>query len=639
MSDRLTLRRKLMLVVMLTTGMALLLSAVALLTYELRAYRGASIDDLTTQAELIAGSSASALAFDDAKVARENLLALQQRPHIRAAALYRPDGRLFVTYRSSAEGPAPVPAKPQLTSHRFDGDDLEVFQTIDVNGEVLGTVYLRARYDLSARLQDYGLIVALIMLASLGLSALVFQRLQRAVTEPIQQVAEVARNVVEHKNYGLRVPKTSTDEVGVLVDAFNAMLSEVGRRTTALERSNEDLSLEMRERRRAEDALRTADRRKDEFLATLAHELRNPLAPLANGLEILKRGDADATMRQRARVIMERQLRQMVRLIDDLLELSRMTTGKLELRRGGMDLVAVLRTAVEQTEPQMRARGQTLAAHLPSQPVWLDADAMRLAQVFVNLLTNAAKYTDADGHITVEVALEGRSATVHITDNGIGIEPAMQEKIFEMFTQVDQSLERGRAGLGVGLTLARQLVELHGGRIAVASAGLGQGARFSVTLPVAEHPPAAAAAPSPPPLPAAGNRRAGDGAGEAEVMPLQVLVADDNADFASSLSSMLQAQGHQVQVVFDGLTAFEAATARRPDVGFFDIGMPGLNGYELAQRLRMQPRMRDVMLVAITGWGQDSDRLRARQAGFDHHLVKPVDLDQVLHLLEERARH
>ncbi|MBA3596636.1 MAG: response regulator [Methylibium sp.] len=638
MSDKLTLRRKLMLVVMLTTGLALLLSALALLTYDLRAYRSASVDDLQTQAELMASSSASALAFDDPKVARENLATLQQRPQIRSAAFYSPEGKLFVTYRSPAQGSAPVPAKPQPTGYRFDGDDLEVFQTIDVNGQMAGTVYLRARYDYGDRLRDYALILALIMLGSLGLSALIFQRLQRAVTEPIEQVANVAREVVDRRNYGLRVPKTSSDEIGVLVDAFNAMLAEVGRRTDALERANADLSIEMRERQKVEDALRTADRRKDEFLATLAHELRNPLAPLANGLEILKRGDADATMRQRARVIMERQLKQMVRLIDDLLELSRMSTGKLELRRASLDLVAVLRSAVEHTEPQMRAHGQTLATHLPREPVWLDADAMRLAQVFVNLLTNAAKYTDPDGHITVELAIENGNAVVHVTDNGIGIEPAMQEKIFEMFTQVDQSLERGRAGLGVGLTLARQLVELHGGRLSVASAGLGQGSRFSVSLRLAEHPPAAVPQPdaSMPPPPHA--RRAGDGADEADRLPLQVLVADDNADFASSLSSMLQAQGHQVQVVFDGLTAFEAATARRPDVGFFDIGMPGLNGYELAQRLRMQPRMQGVMLVAITGWGQDSDRLRSRQAGFDHHLVKPVDLDQVLHLLQERAR-
>jgi CheY-like chemotaxis protein len=380
----------------------------------------------------------------------------------------------------------------------------------------------------------------------------------------------------------------------------------------------------MEERQKAEQALREADRRKDQFLATLAHELRNPLAPLANALEILERADSNPVLAQRARAIMQRQLRQMARLIDDLVDVSRINTGKLELRRQTIDLLEVLRAALEISAPAMRDRHHELRTRWPERPVWVDGDATRLAQVFANLLNNATVYAHEEGRIDLEVDVADAAVSVRVKDNGIGIDPVMQEAIFEMFTQVDQSLERGRAGLGVGLTLARELVQLHGGRIDVYSAGLGQGAQFTVTLPLT----------SAPPLP---------GAHEAEVQQaprgrgLSVLIADDNVDFALSLATMLETHGHDVRVVHDGMAAYEAAMEERPDIAFFDIGMPALNGYELARRLRSEPGGSDLTLVAITGWGQESDRERARQAGFDHHLVKPVEFARVLELLSERA--
>jgi len=289
MTGSTSLRRKVTWVVLSTTLAALVISAAALLVYELLAYRAGWVQDLTTQADLVARSSAPALAFDDAKTAHDNLAPLRLRPQIEAAAVYRTDGRLFAQYAASADAALRVPPSARPEGHFFTGEHLELFHAVEEGGEPLGTVYLRARHDVLGRLLDYLAILVLVMVASLGLAILISSRLQAAVTRPVLAVADAARDVIVQRNYARRVPRTSDDEVGVLVDAFNDMLQEVGRRTEALERSNRDLSIEMEERQKAEQALREADRRKDQFLATLAHELRNPLAPLANALEILER--------------------------------------------------------------------------------------------------------------------------------------------------------------------------------------------------------------------------------------------------------------------------------------------------------------------------------------------------------------
>jgi len=347
------------------------------------------------------------------------------------------------------------------------------------------------------------------------------------------------------------------------------------------------------------------------------------LAPLVNALEILHRAEGNPVLAQRARAIMQRQLGQMSRLIEDLVDVSRITTGKLELRRQTIDLLDVLRVAIEISSPAIRDRGHQLRTQWPDTPVWVNGDPTRLAQVFANLLNNAAVYARKDGRIGVEAQVDDHAVKVRVNDNGIGIDPAMQEAIFEMFTQVDQSLERGRAGLGVGLTLARELVQLHGGHIGVHSAGLGRGAEFTVTLPRVEAPQARTA---PPVIGAAAAERG-----------LSVLIADDNVDFAQSLATMLESQGHAVQVVHDGQAALDAVCEGRHDVAFFDIGMPAINGYELARRVRALPGRQDMTLVAVTGWGQEADREQARMAGFDHHLVKPVEFERVLAVLRERA--
>jgi signal transduction histidine kinase/ActR/RegA family two-component response regulator len=617
-----SLRHKVMVVVLSTTVVALMLSATALLIYELRSFQLSWLNDLQTQADIVGRVSAAALAFDDRADATASLALLGLRPQITAAAIYRADGDLFATYPASPAADANIPPRAGPVGHVIRNEMLELVQPIIENDKQLGTVYLRASYDINSRLLDYLAILVSVVLTSLFIAALVMGRLQRAITTPILDVAHVARSVMQSRNFALRASKSSDDEVGVLVDAFNDMLAEVGQRTDALERSNRHLSVEMTERRKAEEALRQAARTKDQFLATLAHELRNPLAPIRNAVEILRRTAAskDPALQQRALDIMARQVQQMVRLIDDLLDVSRITTGKLLLIKHNVDLLTVLHSAVEIAMPSIEARNHHLELALPEGPIWVQADATRVAQVFANLLNNAAKYTEPNGRIGLKVEAADGGWRVQVSDSGVGIAPDMLSSIFDMFVQVDQSLERGMAGLGVGLTLARQLVELHGGRIEVHSAGLGCGSEFSVWLPaqVAQAPLAV------PPTPAAD---VATGAGH------RILVADDNVDFATSLRSLLETLGHTVSVAHDGHTALALAAAVRPDFVFLDIGMPGLNGYELAQALREWPATRHSVLVAITGWGQQQDREKARACGIDHHLTKPVDVNQLMPIL------
>jgi signal transduction histidine kinase/ActR/RegA family two-component response regulator len=617
-----SISRKLMAVVLLTTFMALFVSAAAMLVYDIQTYQQSWRNDLTTQADLVARISAPALAFNDPKAAHEYLNLLRTRPFILAAAIYEPDGRMFASY-FSGDGPnAEIPVVQEKDGYQVAGDRIAVFHRLEENGELVGTVYIQARYELMERLQNYLAILLTVMGASLVTAAIISTWLQAAFTKPILAVTRVAREVMQRRDFSLRVKKTTEDEIGVLVDAFNAMLNEVGRRAMALEESNRILENEMQERRSAEQALLVADRRKDEFLATLAHELRNPLAPLLNGLAILRMPNGNPATAERAREIMERQLRQMVRLVDDLLDVSRITTGKLAIREERVELQPLVQSAVELNLPLLEQRRHQLVVQVPDQPVWLDADPTRLSQVFSNLLNNAAKYTEPGGRIDFSAALEEGQVVIRVTDSGIGIRADMLSEIFEMFTQADYSLERINAGLGVGLTLARKLIELHGGTIQAQSAGQGLGSTFIVRLPQAA------------PLPAH-SRPDSDTVGDRPDQLYRILLADDNVDFATSLATLLRALGHEVRITHNGADALAAAPDFNPEFAFLDIGLPGINGYELARRLRLLPAIRNCVLVAVTGWGQDKDKRLAQQAGFDHHMVKPVDPARIIALLRQ----
>ena len=373
--------------------------------------------------------------------------------------------------------------------------------------------------------------------------------------------------------------------------------------------------------RRRVEQLAEMDRRKDEFLATLAHELRNPLAPIRNSLHILRMSGGSGPAAERVHEMIERQVSHMIRLVDDLMEVSRITRGKIELRRERVELAAVLRCAVETSRPAIDTARHQLAITLPSEPLILEADAVRLSQVIANLLNNAAKYTEEGGQIWLTARREEGEVVVSVRDTGLGIPADMLPRVFDMFAQVDRTLKRSQGGLGIGLTLARTLVEMHGGRMEARSGGPGQGSEFIARLPLAAQDAAADGRP-----PAGGQQPAG-------LRQQRVLVVDDNHDAADSLSILLKYLGADTHVVYDGRSALEAMRIYRPAVVFLDIGMPGMDGHEVAWQVRRAPEFRDVKLIAMTGWGQEEDRRRSKAAGFDHHLVKPVNADALQALL------
>jgi two-component system, sensor histidine kinase len=594
-----SLRRKVTLLVLAITVSALAMSAAGLVIYDLQSYERQSSADLVSQAEVLARSAAPALTFGDHKAAEMDLAVMQVKPRVLAAALYARDGKLFATY-GRASGPSPVfPEAPGADGYAIEDGELSVFRRVVENGEMVGTVFLRATYEPWGRLKNYLTILLVVMIASLVVATLLSGWLQNAITAPILEVARVSHEVMEKRDYSLRARKTTEDEIGELVDAFNAMLAEIGRRS---------------------EAMREADRRKDEFLATLAHELRNPLAPIRNALEIIKIAGDDPAKSRMAREMMQRQVSQMVRLVDDLLDVSRITTGKLAVRKSVLDLHGAITDAVETARPFIESRGQALQLEISPTPIAVEGDRTRLAQVFSNLLNNAAKYTEPGGSIRLAVRQQGDEAVVSVSDTGIGLAPEAMYRIFDMFVQVDRTLERSQAGLGVGLTLARRLVELHDGTLGARSAGPGKGSEFTVRLPVSRQhlDPAASARP----------------VDDAESRTRRILLADDNADFANSLGQLLSAQGHDVRIAYDGAQALQAARDFNPQIAFVDIGMPKVHGYEVARRLRADADTSGCVLVAVTGWGQENDRKRAREAGFDRHLVKPVDPTEIESILE-----
>jgi PAS domain S-box-containing protein len=373
-------------------------------------------------------------------------------------------------------------------------------------------------------------------------------------------------------------------------------------------------------RKQMEQALKESDRRKDEFLATLAHELRNPLAPIANALEILKQAGDNPGLQRQAREAIERQLSHLVRLVDDLLDVSRITRDKLELRKTRVNLISTVRHALETCGPLAQGGELSIEVNLPGEPIWLDADPVRLAQVFNNLLNNAYKYTGKGGTIRLKAEQRGGGdVTVSIRDSGIGIPADKLEAVFVMFEQVEETSPQATGGLGIGLTLVKRLVELHGGTIRASSEGMGHGSEFVVRLPIL----AAVPEEEQPNAPEAASK----------ILARRILVVDDNRDSADSLALLLGLHGHETQAVYDGMAAVETAESFRPHMLLLDRGLPKLNGIEACRRIREQPWGKEMVIVALTGWGQEEDRRKSTEAGFDEHLVKPVDNSTLLQLL------
>jgi signal transduction histidine kinase len=420
------------------------------------------------------------------------------------------------------------------------------------------------------------------------------------------------------------VPEILRAKVSVFVELF--------RKTRELERLNRELERRVAERtaelqasaadlRDREEALREADRSKDEFLAVLAHEIRNPLAPIRTAVHLLRLKELSEEQRVKARDVIERQVEHLVRLIDDLLDVARITRGAITLQRERVDVAEVIARAVETIRPLIDARQHELVVEVPERPLMVDADPTRLSQVIGNLLNNAAKYTDNGGRLLVRAERDGDQVLIRVQDNGIGIPTHMLQKVFDLFTQADRALDRHSGGLGIGLALVRRLVDLHGGKVSAYSEGLGHGTEMTVRLPIGIGQQG---------LP---SRPQDVETGRPVIRTGRILIVDDNKDAADSIALSVELAGHTVCTAYDGQEGMKLAQAFGPDVLLLDLGMPGLNGFEIAGRIRQQPWGKAVTLIALTGWGQQQDRRRTKQAGFDGHLTKPVGASELLQLL------
>jgi signal transduction histidine kinase/ActR/RegA family two-component response regulator len=374
-----------------------------------------------------------------------------------------------------------------------------------------------------------------------------------------------------------------------------------------------DISAHVKARR----ALELADRQKDEFLAMLAHELRNPLAPLRNASELLGVIAQQEPRAQFSAGVIRRQVAQLSRLVDDLLDVSRITQGRIDLQRKPLELGSIIAQAIETVEPLLREKHHQVSIVSGFEHIHINGDNTRLVQCVGNVLTNSAKYTNDGGEIKVRSAVDGADALIEITDNGVGISPELLPRIFDLFVQSDRTLDRAQGGLGIGLAVVKRLIEMHGGRVAAYSDGIGKGSSFEIRLPLIEQSETRVAEPE-----------------VIQATPRRVLIVDDNADAADMLALLLQLDGHEVQAVYSSRDALERAQSFRPDVMLLDIGLPEINGYEVAQQLRAIPQLRDIRLVAVTGYGRSEDRVRARAAGFDDHLVKPVEAIELKRALE-----
>jgi signal transduction histidine kinase/ActR/RegA family two-component response regulator len=628
---RLPIRHKLVAMIMTTCAIVLVTASAGYLIGDYFRTRAELQDELHALSEIVLRNSEAAIRFKDPTAASDTLASLAGNLHIRAACLYDEAGRLFADFRVETWECEP---RPPTDGYRFTANRLELTAGGDTDGRRFGTLTLRSDLRvLTDRLKEQIAIVTALLFLALALALLLSSRLQAIVSEPVLALSRTAADVSARGDYTLRARRTTDDELGGLVDAFNRMLERIEQREAELSRTNDELRREVAERRRAEQERaemlvreREANRVKDEFLATLSHELRTPLNAILGWTKLLRASAVPPVSFDRALEKIERNAQIQSRLVEDLLEVSRITTGKLRLEQRPLDLVAVANTAIDSIRPAAEARGVSIERRFdqPSLPTFGDPD--RLQQVIWNLLSNAVKFTPPEGTVTVALSRnDGRDRLV-VSDTGIGIDPEFLPDVFDTFRQADASSTRAHGGLGLGLSIVKRLVDLHGGEVEASSPGRDLGATFTVTLPVvapARRPEEIAALPA--------------GAIPTDrLIGASVLVVDDDADTREMLAAVLQGAGARVYVASSAEEALGIALEERPGAIVSDIAMPGRDGYSLMRQLIAAlgadaPRVR----IALTAFASAADQERAAAAGFQRHITKPCDPVALVELLDQ----
>jgi len=606
-----SIRRKLTVVNVLTSMLTLLLACIAFVAYERVTFRDAALGRLATQAAIVGDNTSSAVVFDDAPAAARTLAALKAEPNVLGAALYRKDGTRFATYvRADApqvDLPADFPASER--GHRLATDRLTVWRPMTVDAERVGTVVLVADLtEIESRVHSYIGIAALVFLLSVAAAVLISSQVQRVISAPILHLVDTARIVSDAQNYAIRAQPGAEDEIGLLIATFNDMLAQIQRRDTELER--------------ARDEAEAGNRAKDEFLAVVSHELRTPLTPILSWVRLLSGGALDDSASQRALASIERNARSQAQLIDDLLDVSRIMAGKVRLDIQQLELPPIIDAAIDSIRPAADAKQIRVQAIVDPRAGLVSGDPERLQQVLWNLLSNAIKFTSRGGRVQVQLQRVNSHVEVSVSDTGQGIAPEFLPHVFERFRQADASSKRAHGGLGLGLAIVRNIVELHGGSVRATSTGTGEGATFTVELPIS----LLQTAPPPPrihpravePVPFQPSR---------SLPGIRVLVVDDEVDTLETIETVLTQCGAEVRTAASAAAALEVLERWVPDLVVSDIGMPGDDGYALIARMRARDADHGghVPAIALTAYARVEDRLRVLSAGFQMHVPKPIE--------------
>jgi signal transduction histidine kinase/CheY-like chemotaxis protein len=617
---RLPIRHKLVTMIMLTSSVVLVLASLGYVINDFVRARADVRRDLFAQAQLVLDNSTAAIAYRDVAVARETLRTLTANPYLRLACLYDERRALLSEFKPSGDARSCPASAPPPGSH-FTLTSLDVTADTLLGGKPAGAVMLRSDLRMiTGRLRTQLLIVTLMLALALAVALLLSSRLHALVSEPVMSLAATAAEVSAKGDYALRAQRTTDDEVGTLVDGFNRVLERIQSREAELSEANAELRREVAERRRAEHERaellvreREANRLKDEFLATLSHELRTPLNAILGWTRLLRANGVPPAGLDRALEKIERNAHSQARLIEDLLEVSRIASGKLRIDFRPCDLLGIVNTAIDSIRPTAETRGVTIHRDFQTVSLPTAGDPDRLQQVAWNLLSNAVKFTPEGGTVTVGLRRDQQVDELRVADTGIGIDSAFLPNVFDMFRQADASSTRTYGGLGLGLSIVRQLVELHGGSVQAQSEGRDKGSVFTVRLPVR-----------------AASIRTADAPDAADAAPLlkgtDILLVDDDPDTRELLESALESAGASVRCAASAQEALACALARPPDVLISDIAMPGEDGYSLMRQVvdSLGPRTPRVT-IALSAYASDGDRQRARAAGFHHYVAKPVD--------------